>query len=169
MRTACCGRRRGPRSWCCTISWCARMSRVWHALVHPRAELSMADAAPRRGRWRPILEGEMRERALATARAIAAALEHVPEPPPASAGAQLAEQALLNAYLGFSGLGERHFDLSSQLIERAIAAVAEAPMRPSLYGGFVGVAWALDHLQHHEMSTVEQDGSEEVDPNEQVD
>jgi len=129
----------------------------------------MADLAPPRGRWRPILEGELGERALATVRAIAAALEQLPEPPPARAGAQFAEQALLNAYLGFSGLGERHFDLSTQLIERAIDAVAEAPMRPSLYGGFVGVAWVLDHLQHHELSTVEQDGSEDVDPNEQVD
>ncbi len=129
----------------------------------------MAETEPPRGRWRPILEGELRERALATARAIAAALEQLPEPPPARAGVQLAEQALLNAYLGFSGLGERHFDLSTQLIERAIGAVAETQMRPSLYGGFVGIAWVLDHLQHHELSTVEQDGSEDVDPNEQID
>jgi len=128
----------------------------------------MADSAPQRGRWRPLLDGELRERALADTRAIAAALEQLPEPPE-SAGAQLAEQALLHAYLGFGDLGERHFDLSTQLIERAIDAVAATPMRASLYSGFVGVAWVLDHLQHHELSTVEQDGSEDVDPNEQVD
>ena len=141
------------------------MSRDWRGLVHTRGDLPVADSAPQRGRWRPLLEGELRERALADARAIAEALEKLPEPP----GAQLAEQALLHAYLGFGGLGERHFDLSTQLIERAIDAVAAAPMRPSLYSGFVGVAWVLDHLQHHELSTVEQDGSEDVDPNEQVD
>jgi lantibiotic biosynthesis protein len=128
----------------------------------------MADPATR-GRWRPILEGKLRDEALAAARGIAAALEQLPEMAPARAGMQLAEHALLNAYLGFGGLGDRHFELSTQLIERAIDAVAKTPMRPSLYGGFVGVAWVLDHLQNHELSEIEQDGSEDADPNEQVD
>ncbi len=130
----------------------------------------MADpATSSRGKWRPILEGELRENALASAQAIAAALEHQPHTSPPPTGMQLAEQALLNAYLGFSGLGDRHFERSTQLLERAIDAVAQTATRPSLYGGFVGVAWVLHHVQGHELSTIEEEGSEEADPNEQVD
>jgi lantibiotic modifying enzyme len=125
--------------------------------------------ASRKGQWRPILDGELRARALASVRAIAAALEEQPGEATTRQPMQLAEQALLNAYLGFADLGERHFDLSSQFLERAIDAVAETPMRPSLYGGFVGVAWVLEHLQSHELSSVEEDGAEDSDPNEQVD
>ncbi len=125
--------------------------------------------AAKKGQWRPILDGVLRARALASVRAIAAALEEQPGEGATRPPMQLAEQALLNAYLGFADLGERHFDLSSQFLERAIDAVAETPMRPSLYGGFVGVAWVLEHLQSHELSTIEEDGSEESDPNEQVD
>ncbi len=121
------------------------------------------------GQWRPILVGELRERALATAASIAAALE---EPVPAETpgySMHLAEQALLHAYLGFGRLGDRHFDLSSRFLEQSIEAVAESPMQPSLHGGFVGVAWVLEHLQNHELSSSEDDGSEDLDPNEQVD
>jgi len=126
--------------------------------------------ASKNGRWRPILDGELRARALASVRAIAAALEEQPSAEgTARLPMQLAERALLNAYLGFADLGERHFDISGQLLERAIDAVAETPMRPSLYGGFVGVAWVLEHLQSHELSSIEEDDSEDGDPNEQVD
>jgi lantibiotic modifying enzyme len=124
---------------------------------------------PKNGQWRPILDGALRTRALASVQAIAADLEKHPAEGAPWYPMQLAEQALFNAYLGFADLGERHFDLSSQFLERAIDAVAETPMRPSLYSGFVGVAWVLEHLQSHELSSVEEDGSEDTDPNEQVD
>ncbi len=127
------------------------------------------EARNKPGRWRPILTGELRERALATASSIAAALEETVSPGTPRYAMHLSEQALLHAYLGFGELGDRHFDLSSQLLERSIDAVAESPMRPSLYGGFVGVAWVLEHLQNHELSSIEEDGSEDLDPNEQVD
>ena len=130
----------------------------------------MPDPLPHKpGKWRAILDGELGDKALETVTSIAAALEQeLPSGAPRYA-MQLAEQSLLNAYLGFGDLGDRHFDLSSQFLERAIDAVAETPMRPSLYGGFVGVAWVLEHLQNHELSSIEGDGSEEMDPNEQVD
>src|SRR5215472_5802878 len=121
------------------------------------------------GKWRPILEGKLRERALDTVRSIAAGLEQPADAKTPRYAMQLAEQSLFNAYLGFSDLGDHHFDLSSKLLESAIDAVAETPMRPALYGGFVGVAWVLEHLQSHELSTVEGDDAEDVDPNEQVD
>jgi lantibiotic modifying enzyme len=130
----------------------------------------MSDRAVHKpGKWRPILDGELRERALASVRSIAASLELQPEAKTPRYPMQLAEQALLNAYLGFGDFGDRHFDLSSQLLDRAIDAVAETPMRPSLYGGFVGVAWAIEHLQNHELSSIEGNGSEDADPNGQVD
>src|SRR5260370_6098391 len=127
------------------------MNRSWRArenvtaaqnLLPPLAGSTMSGRRPsRKGQWRPILDGELRARALASVRAIAAALEEQPAEATARHPMQLAEQALLNAYLGFADLRERHFDLSSQFLERAIDAVAETPMPPSLYGGFVGVAW----------------------------
>src|SRR5260370_21517640 len=152
-------------------SWRARENRTAAKnLLRPPAGSTMSERRPpRKAQWRPILAGELRARAVGAVRALAAALEEQPAEATARHPMQLAEQALLNAYLGFADLGERHFDLSSQFLERAIDAVAETPMRPSLYGGFVGVAWVLEHLQSHELSSIEEDGSEDSDPNEQVD
>src|SRR5712692_5275585 len=150
------------------------MNLVWRARANPRPAVQKhhlgADRVKRNSetKWRVILHGELRERALASVRSIVAALE---KPPARSRQPQthLAEQALLNGYLGFAQWGEHHFDRSSQLLEQAIDALPETPLGPTLYGGFVGIAWVVEHLQSHPLSLVEAESTEEMDPNEQVD
>jgi len=118
-------------------------------------------------KWRVILEGDLRERALASARAIVDGLEKA-SPASRRPASHFAEQALMHAYLGFAQWGDEHFDRSSQLLEQAIDNLATTPLRPTLYGGFVGIAWVVEHLQSHPLSQLEE-SAEELDPNEQVD
>jgi len=118
-------------------------------------------------KWRVILEGDLRERALASARAIVDGLEKA-SPASRRPASPFAEQALMHAYLGFAQWGDEHFDRSSQLLEQAIDNLATTPLRPTLYGGFVGIAWVVEHLQSHPLSQLEE-SAEELDPNEQVD
>src|SRR5260370_7518558 len=99
-------------------SWRARENRTAaQKLLPPPAGSTMSERRPsRKGQWRPILDGELRARALASVRAIAAALEEQPAEATARHPMQLAEQALLNAYLGFPHLGHRHFHLSTPFL-----------------------------------------------------
>jgi lantibiotic modifying enzyme len=119
----------------------------------------------REAKWRAILDGLLRERALDSVRSIVSALDHDSRRP----ATHLAEQALLHAYLGFAQCGDNHFDRSGQLLEQAIDGLATAPLRPTLYGGFVGIAWVVEHLQNHPLTASETETTEEMDPNEQVD
>ncbi len=38
-------------------------------------------------------------------------------------------------------------EIAMELLDRAITATGEVPIQPSLYGGFSGVAWTVEHLQ----------------------
>ena len=58
----------------------------------------------------------------------------------------MAGQALFHGYLFKATGAERHAARAQQLLDEAIEAVAMAPMRPALYSGFTGVAWAAEHL-----------------------
>jgi lantibiotic modifying enzyme len=82
---------------------------------------------------------------------------------------QLAEHAMLEAYLGFAELGESHFERSVQLLENAMDGVSQTPMRPALFNGFTGVAWILEHLQSHPLNTGFDEAEEDFDANQQVD
>src|SRR5262249_4224455 len=151
-----------------------RIARV-HAAAHcarakgPSGEVNAIDMAnqrpaKKRGQWRAILEGELREKAMASVGAIAAELEQLAPPPtlPTRIAIHHAWHALLHGYLGFAQLGERHLERSTQCLNDAVDAVAERPTLPWLYRGSVGVAWVLEHLQNHELNSV-QERDEDVD------
>jgi class I lanthipeptide synthase len=91
--------------------------------------------------WTPLLEGELADRARAAIAGIAEALR---DPPPSwHVGPTLADGtaglAILYAYL------DREDDAATHL-ECAMDAVGDVPMPPSFHRGFVGVAWAAQHL-----------------------
>ncbi|HKH45467.1 MAG TPA: lanthionine synthetase C family protein [Thermoanaerobaculia bacterium] len=109
--------------------------------------------------WRPLLDGEMADRALEAVFAIA---EDIPTrsgwvhprvtgdySPVWSAGlaSGAAGQALFYGYLALHTNEERWADLALELLDRAAEAVASNPMTESLYSGFPGIAWVSDHLR----------------------
>lgn len=100
--------------------------------------------------WRPLLENSEAERALQAARAIADALPSAEAPSllrHASIAGGLAGQALFYAYLSLVTDDEAAADRASGLLDQASEQLAETPLPATLYTGFPGVAWTLEHLQ----------------------
>jgi hypothetical protein len=118
------------------------------------------------GSWKPLLTGDLAERARAAVSAVAEALPNSPvslpgevtEPMAAAWKASIASgaagEALLYSYLAFdreargeeSPAGSDPADIALDLLDRATETVADVPMSDSLYSGFAGIAWLYDHL-----------------------
>src|SRR5688572_10366752 len=67
---------------------------------------------------------------------------------------------------------ERHAARVDQLLDEAIDSLATVPMRPALYAGFTGVAWAVEHLGRllgGETEEQEEGGAKDEDMNEEID
>jgi hypothetical protein len=111
--------------------------------------------------WKPILEGELQQEAISVAKQIADVVRTWKEDE--KDGATLAGgesgKALMYAYLAQANLGS--FEPAEELLARSIDAVAEQPMRPDLYGGFTGIAWAAEHLVGG--PDAEEDSNEAID------
>ena len=98
----------------------------------------------------PCSKARSPTRASRTLREIAAALPGAAskrEALPASLASGLAGQALFYAYLALSTADESAADHAADLLERATEELANSPMPPTLYSGFPGVAWTMEHLQ----------------------
>ncbi|MCY1080612.1 lanthionine synthetase C family protein [Archangium lansingense] len=98
--------------------------------------------------WQPIAEGALQEQLSRTAFEIAAALAARVNPdsdPTLCNGA--AGQAVLHAYSARSREGLADRTQAVRLLDQAAEAVATTPMQAALHGGFVGVAWALTHVE----------------------
>lgn len=102
--------------------------------------------------WRPLLEGDLAAKAEDALRAIC---EELVEPSNPSVSGK-AGVALFHAYLGDA-------ERADELMDRAVDALAMTPMRPSLHGGFTGIAWAAEHLNRVLGETEPDDMSEEID------
>jgi len=118
--------------------------------------------------WRPILAPETAEHALQVAGEIAADLKSRIAAAslgvsPGLAGGE-SGLALFFAYLDQARPGEGFDYLAMELLERTIQATAENPLLPSLYSGFSGVAWTLEHLagRLYEEDDESEDAGEEV-------
>jgi hypothetical protein len=111
--------------------------------------------------WNPLLDGAQRDAALAVVRDIGDALN---DPPPCSLLEDQSEKAarVTNASLGLGNAGtavsfgylsltHRHEPsyavTARRLIKDASGVIAKDVMSPTLYGGFVGIAWALARLR----------------------
>lgn len=103
--------------------------------------------------WEPVLEGDLRDRALDAARdigrAVAAAFE-ADASPPSAGDASLSRgwtgTAVTMHYLHDAFPGEGFDAVSAAALDRAVAAVAEQRMSVAFMQGFPGVAWAIEHL-----------------------
>lgn len=102
--------------------------------------------------WQPVLDGELRDEALSTVIEVAKALGRVTAYD--DAGPSLALQvclaggvvghALAASYLAGAGIGEA--GNCESLLNVAIDALNSTHLTPSLYSGFSGIAWAVEHL-----------------------
>jgi hypothetical protein len=98
--------------------------------------------------WQPILQGDLRQRAVVSVRAI---LDDLTPPGKDSADeSSLAGgttgQAILHGYVGLRELVAGHAAIAAGLLQRALAHAAGRPGPASLYSGLTGVGWATSHL-----------------------
>ncbi|HLJ26940.1 MAG TPA: lanthionine synthetase C family protein [Candidatus Angelobacter sp.] len=103
--------------------------------------------------WKPLLDHEHAQAALASIHEIAMALERdLRDQERASGnpelGAGAAGIATFFAYLQTAGLFAGAGDLALQYLNIGIDALAGQPMGPSLYAGFTGIAWAVEHVNN---------------------
>lgn len=114
--------------------------------------------------WSAVLEGEAAARAQAAVDAVAAETGLDAPLPARNQGPGLAGGAagiaLFFEYLDRARPGAGYGEIAQQRLERAINAL---PVHsPSLYGGYTGVSWSVEHLQ----GSLEE---EDEDPNEEID
>jgi lantibiotic biosynthesis protein len=101
--------------------------------------------------WRPILSGTMAEEALEAVDQIAESVPSVASPavqgnPSLSRG--LAGLALFYAWLARTSLRPQADILAWRYLDEAVDGMSTQAMKPSLYGGFTGVAWVVDLVDH---------------------
>jgi len=115
--------------------------------------------------WRPILSGTTAQQALQAVDAIAESITSVTSPPgerDPSLGRGQAGLALLYTWLAQTRRMPQADVLAWQYLDQAIEAVSTQAMNASLYGGFSGVAWATE-LVDHLLDPDAEDRSEAVD------
>src|SRR3984893_13600206 len=117
--------------------------------------------------WRSILSGREAARAAEAIDAVAAALAAWPafpadDPFGSSLATGEAGLALFFSYLDRARPGAGYAELAEERLDRAVDRVAAALHSPGLYQGFTSVAWTVEHLR-------ERDGSEDDDPNSDID
>lgn len=107
--------------------------------------------------WEPVLEGELRDRALGAARDMghAVARRFASDASSSSDGDPSLSRgwtgtAVTLHYLEQAFPGEGFGAVSEAALDRAVEAVAEQRMSPGLLQGFPGVAWAIEHLGHND-------------------
>ena len=122
--------------------------------------------------WHPILEGDQAAQASAIIQEVGEALrkrrlsgDTAPSSDPAAAdlAGGAAGNALLFGYLAEAGVFPGAAELALELVDEAIDAVADAEMDASLYSGFTGVAWVIEHLSGMSEPSDEDDMNEAID------
>ena len=111
--------------------------------------------------WQPLLESDDAAAAWQAIEDLAAALETWPAdldlPPTLGSGA--AGLALFYTYLAEATTEERWADVAAGYLDRMIDSVSRMAAWPSLYSGFTGAAWTLEHLKGR---LLEDDGEDEA-------
>jgi lantibiotic modifying enzyme len=115
--------------------------------------------------WRPILSGTMADQALQAVDAIAEdipSITSLPGEPNHSLSRGQAGLALLYAWLARTARTPQADVVAWQFLDQAIEGVSTQAMKPALFGGFTGVAWAAE-LVDHLLDPDAGDRNEEVD------
>jgi len=125
-------------------------------------------------RWRPPLDGPLRDRSVSAIDDIARdlsrpyetwALNQYPDPTglrAVSLASGRAGVALFYHYLATARKSDRLSRLAEQYLEDAIDRVPQCVMLPSLFCGFTGVAWVAQEMQPSSESMEDEDGIDAV-------
>jgi len=118
--------------------------------------------------WQPIADAALAERLQAAIQDVAEALrDPTPTsdlgPEPAGLARGDASLALFYTYLSRAAPDDGWQDVAQAYLDRAIERVATTTMDPSLYSGFSGVAWVLEHLCGKEVDPDGDDLNQAVD------
>ena len=110
------------------------------------------DRTGEEARWRPLLTGDLADRALETLADIAADLGREigrtsGSRSPVSLAMGQAGQALFFAWFDRAFPGRGHGDTAVDLLGQALENLSDLTVRPGLYTGFTGVAWTVEHLE----------------------
>ncbi|MDC0708257.1 lanthionine synthetase C family protein [Stigmatella sp. ncwal1] len=118
--------------------------------------MTRVDKDPRA--WRPVLDGALAEQARESLEALSREL------PPAVASHRdpfladgLAGVALFFAYLSHVWPRAEYWELAQSLTERSVELLQEMELTPSLFGGFSGVVWTVEHLGSRAIASLEDD------------
>lgn len=116
-------------------------------------------------RWRPLLTGAQARSAWQLVEGVAEALQELDAEPPdggklgPSVSGGAAGVALFFSYLDLARPGLGHDETAYRFLEIAIDGLASPALLPSLYAGFTGIAWAVEHVQ-----CLDGDSEDEGDP-----
>jgi lantibiotic modifying enzyme len=127
--------------------------------------MTKPDDASAASRWRPILSGTTAQHALHAVDAIAESITSstaLPGERDPSLGRGQAGLALLYAWLARTRRMPQADVLARRCLDQAIEAASTQAMYASLYGGFTGIAWAAE-LVDHLFDPDAEDRSEAVD------
>lgn len=117
--------------------------------------------------WTPILHGVMRSDAIASIQAVSSALQtaEFARPNHASLASGAAGVALFYTFLSEAqpDLDESSADLAFEFISRSVQALTSEHQTPRFYGGFTGIAWALEHLQGRLLERDDDDPNASID------
>jgi len=98
--------------------------------------------------WRPVVDGAIADDAATAILRLAEPLRELePELPTLNQGA--AGLAILFGYLAETQLVSDASDVAWAHLARARQGLADLALPPELYGGFVGTAWACEHVDAH--------------------
>ena len=114
------------------------------------------------GTWTPILSGGEAARAREVVHEIAVFARRV-ETEQAGLASGAAGIAVFLAYYAAAFGDEGAADRATELLDRAADQVAETPMTASLYAGFTGIAWAVQHLAGADDDRGADDPGDEID------
>ena len=95
--------------------------------------------------WEPILNGALRNKAIAAVDAVAVVLPKKRGKIEPSLAGGAAGIALFYAYLARARVG--YNEIALRFLKLAANGVSRMPMSRSLYGGFTGIAWPAAHLR----------------------
>nr|AYM54071.1 lanthionine synthetase c family protein [Byssovorax cruenta] len=126
----------------------------------------MIESTQRTEPWGPIADGALAARLRAAILDVAEALcdpTTVGTNGGAGVGGGDASLAIFYAYLARAFPDAGWEEIAQAYLERAIDRVATTLTGPSLYGGFTGVAWAVEHLVGKDADDAEEDANESID------
>src|SRR5688572_14316907 len=116
--------------------------------------------------WQPILDGDIYEQAVDSVQSIAAA---IPSPTAdtkidsSTIGGGTSGISLFYTYLSQIHSKEENQKKAMDLLDVAVDSLSSVPMPASLYGGFTGIAWAVEHLQGRLLDPDDEDPNEAID------